>query len=71
MVLVPYYNISTARTDMLAIDDTTQNTTNTKRSPTPHDVGDMCVCWADMSGRHGQMSSKVTFGELKNVDISD
>ncbi len=44
---------------------------HTKRSSTPHDVGDMFVCWADVSGRHGQMSSKVTFCELKNVDISD
>jgi hypothetical protein len=69
MVLVPYYDISTARIDMSAIDDTTQNTTH-KKNPTPHDVGDMLVCWADVSGRLGEMSSKVTFGELKNVDIS-
>jgi hypothetical protein len=30
----------------------------------------MFVCRADVSGRHGEMSSKVTFGKLKNVDIS-
>ncbi len=65
MVLVPYYDISTARIDMSAINDTTQNTTHKK-----NDVGDMFVCRADVSGRHGEMSSKVTFGKLKNVDIS-
>ena len=70
MVLVPYYDISTARIDMSAIDDTTQNTTH-KKKPTPHDVGDMFVCRAIVSGRHGEMSSKLTFGDIKNVHISD
>ncbi len=67
---MPYYDISTAPNDMSAIDDTTQNTTH-KKSPTRHDVGDMLVCRSDVSGRHGQMSSKLTFGDIKNVDISD
>jgi len=34
MVLVPYYDISTARIDMLAIDNTTQNTTHKKKPDT-------------------------------------
>jgi hypothetical protein len=33
-VLVPYYDISTARIDMSAIDDTTQNTTHKKKLDT-------------------------------------
>jgi hypothetical protein len=31
----------------------------------------MLVCRSDVSGRHGKMSSKLTFGDIKNVDISD
>ncbi len=34
MVLVPYYDNSTARIDMSAIDDTTQNTNHKKKPDT-------------------------------------
>jgi hypothetical protein len=62
MVLSSYYY------DMSAINDTTRHTTQKK---TRHRMmSATCqLCWAVVLGRHKNMSSKLTFDDIKNVKI--
>ncbi len=62
MVLSSYYY------DMSAINDTTQHMTQKK---TRHRMmSATCqLCWAVVSGRHEDMSSKLTFDDIKNVEL--
>jgi hypothetical protein len=62
MVLSSYYY------DMLAINDTTQHTTQKKNRHRM--MSATCqLCQAIVSGRHKDMSSKLTFDDIKNVEI--
>jgi hypothetical protein len=62
MVLSSYYY------DMLAINDTTRHT---KQKKNRHHMmlATSQLCWAIVSGRHEDMSSKLTFDDIKNVEI--
>ncbi len=62
MVLSSYYY------DMLAINDTTQHTTQKK---TWHRMmlAKCQLCRAIVLGRHEDMSSKLTFDDIENVEI--
>jgi hypothetical protein len=63
MVLSSYYY------KMSAINDTTRHTTQKK---TRHRMlSATCqLCWAVVSGRHEDMSSKLTFDDIKNVKFA-
>ena len=62
MVLSSYYY------DMLAINNTTQHTTQKKNRHRM--MSATCqLCWAVVLGRHEDMSSKLTFDDIKNVKI--
>jgi hypothetical protein len=62
MVLTSYYY------NMLAINNMTQHMTQKK---TQHRMmlATCQLCWAVVSGRHKDMSSKLTFDDIKNVKI--
>jgi hypothetical protein len=62
MVLSSYYY------DMSAIDDMTRHTTQ-KKNRHRMMTATCQLCWAIVSGSHEDMSSKLTFDDIKNVKI--
>ncbi len=63
-----YMVLSSYHYNMLAINDMTRHTTQKKKRHRM--MSAMCqLCWAVVSGRHKDMSSKLTFDDIKNVKI--
>jgi hypothetical protein len=61
-VLVWYFVVLTTTTCRQLGNNTTYDTE--KKNPTSHDVVDIFSCWAVVSGRHEDMSSKPTADDI-------